>query len=78
VLKVDANPETGEGGDDGYDALRVAMASRPPRPIGQFFEGYPRAFSREALAFMVETLYKDTPGIEPHGHSDLYTALTGV
>lgn len=29
VLKVDANPETGEGGDDGYDALRVMLAARP-------------------------------------------------
>jgi hypothetical protein len=45
VLKVDSNPETGEGGDDGYDALRVGMASRPPRAIGSFFKGDVRAFS---------------------------------
>jgi hypothetical protein len=31
VLKVDADPDTGEGGDDGYDALRYAVASRAPR-----------------------------------------------
>lgn len=29
VLKVDADGETGEGGDDGYDALRVLLAQRP-------------------------------------------------
>jgi hypothetical protein len=34
VLKVDSNPDTGEGGDDGYDALRFAVASRPPRGKG--------------------------------------------
>jgi len=29
VLKVDADPETGQGGDDGYDAIRYLLASRP-------------------------------------------------
>jgi len=29
VLKVNADPETGEGGDDGYDMLRMMLASRP-------------------------------------------------
>lgn len=29
VLKVDANAETGDGGDDGYDALRTMLAQRP-------------------------------------------------
>lgn len=28
VLKVDADPETGDGGDDGYDALRNLLAGR--------------------------------------------------
>ena len=32
ALKLNAN-DTGEGGDDGYDALRYALASRPP-PAG--------------------------------------------
>ncbi|MGH8543115.1 MAG: hypothetical protein ACREX3_05675, partial [Gammaproteobacteria bacterium] len=31
VLKQNANPDTGEGGDDGYDCLRYAIASRPMR-----------------------------------------------
>lgn len=29
VLKINASVETGEGGDDGYDALRVLLAGRP-------------------------------------------------
>lgn len=29
VLKVNADPETGDGGDDGYDCLRMLLASRP-------------------------------------------------
>ncbi len=29
VLKVNADPETGEGGDDDYDCLRYLLASRP-------------------------------------------------
>jgi hypothetical protein len=31
VLKQNANPDTGEGGDDGYDCLRYALMSRPLR-----------------------------------------------
>ncbi|MGH3428492.1 MAG: hypothetical protein ACRDQZ_13145 [Mycobacteriales bacterium] len=79
VLKVDANPETGEGGDDGYDALRVGMASRPPRAIGTFYQGEVRAFSKQTLAYMVEVLYRDKP--LPQGAQNdpsLYTYLTGV
>jgi hypothetical protein len=29
VLKIDADSDTGEGGDDGYDCLRYLLASRP-------------------------------------------------
>ncbi len=32
VLKVDADRDTGEGGDDGYDALRYGMMVRPYQP----------------------------------------------
>jgi hypothetical protein len=80
VLKVNSNPETGEGGDDGYDALRVGMASRPARAIGQFYRGDVRAFSQQTLAYMVETLYRDTPGLLPGGANeggDLATYLSG-
>ncbi len=33
ALKMYANRDTGEGGDDGYDTIRYALASRPP-PAG--------------------------------------------
>jgi hypothetical protein len=80
VLKVNSNPETGEGGDDGYDAWRVGMASRPPRAIGAWWDGTPTAFSKETLAFMVEQLYRDTPGLTPEAGrnvnmSNLYTGV---
>lgn len=78
VLKVNSNPETGEGGDDGYDALRVGLASRPPRAIGQWYRGQPRAFSKQVLSFMVEQLYRDQPGLEPDRQEDEYTAMTGI
>lgn len=78
VLKVNSNPETGEGGDDGYDCLRVGMASRPPRAIGTWYEGKVKAFSRQTLAFMVEKLYRDVPQLELEGQDDEYTQMTGV
>lgn len=59
VLKVDADPVTGEGGDDGYDMLRYGMASRPPRAIGTFLEEQPQAFSKASLAYEVEWKYRD-------------------
>ncbi|MBA3645305.1 MAG: hypothetical protein H0W63_03935 [Gemmatimonadaceae bacterium] len=61
VQKVDADTETGEGGDDGYDALRVAMASRPPRGIGTFMQQPVKAWDTATLNFMVEHLYRDGP-----------------
>lgn len=79
VLKVDADPDTGEGGDDYYDALRVGMASRPQRPMGHFIKTAATAFSPTTLAYMHEQLYKDTPGIQPLAEStDTFTRFTGV
>lgn len=79
VLKVDADPATGEGGDDGYEALRNGMASRPPRAIGSWYDGEVRAFSQQTLAYMVETLYRDRPLPQTHGSgTDLSTLYTGV
>lgn len=81
VLKVDANPETGIGGDDGYDALRVGVASRPPRAIGNFWKGDVAAFSQQTLAFMVEHLYRDRAMPQPIGTQsgvNLSTYLTGI
>ncbi len=70
VLKVDSDPETGHGGDDGYDAFRVGMASRPPRAIGSFFNQSVSAFSPATLIKSFETLYRDAPnnpGFVPRG-----------
>ncbi len=79
VLKVDADPETGEGGDDAYDATRVGVGSRPPRAIGEFFQQKVRAFAPTTLSHMVEQLYRDRPELQPNpGTSDLSTYLTGV
>lgn len=79
VLKVDANTETGEGGDDGYESLRNGMATRPPRAIGQWYDGEVTAFSQQTLAHMVEVLYRDQPLPQTRGASgDLATFLTGV
>lgn len=80
VLKVNADPETGVGGDDFYDSIRTGMGSRPPRAIGQFYQETVRAFSKTTLAHMVETLYKDRPGLTPNtkDRGDLSTFLTGV
>ncbi len=52
VLKVGANRDTGEGGDDGYDTLRYAMSSRPqpavpPRDEGPFDAWSPQALEQE-------------------------------
>ncbi len=81
VLKVDSNPETGEGGDDGYDMLRVAMASRPPRAIGEFYDQPVQAFAPSTLAYMVEHLYKDRALPEPSQRGkqagSLYTLFSG-
>lgn len=50
VLKVDANPDTGEGGDDGFDALRFAVASRPPRSKSLSLLKKVKAWDPEVLA----------------------------
>lgn len=61
VLKVNADPETGQGGDDAYDETRVAVASRPSVAEGTWVQETVRAFSPQTLSFMVEHLYRDRP-----------------
>lgn len=73
VLKIDADPETGQGGDDGYDALRMLMASRPPRAIGTFFKEPVSAFSPQTLAHMKEKLYRDGPVPVTRRRSGIYS-----
>jgi hypothetical protein len=50
VLKINCNPETGEGGDDGYDAFRYGLASRPGRGRSQEFDMNISAFDPRILA----------------------------
>ncbi len=58
VLKVDANAETGEGGDDCYDALRYAMCSRPS-PAPDVSQGEPfNIWNRETLEAEHERNYR--------------------
>jgi hypothetical protein len=54
ALKVDANPDTGEGGDDAYDALRYAVNTR--MALGEAVPVSPdfSAFSAEALRLETE------------------------
>lgn len=52
VLKVNADRETGEGGDDGYDALKLGLASRAPtshKPRSPWHEEQVDAFAPEVL-----------------------------
>lgn len=59
VLKVHADADTGTGGDDGYDMLRLGLASRPPRALGTYLDQPISAFSRTSLAYSVQYLYRD-------------------
>ena len=50
VLKVDCDPETGSGGDDGYDSFRYGMASRPIKGRSQSRSMNLSAFDPRVLA----------------------------
>lgn len=50
ALKVDADPESGEGGDDFYDALRYGAASRPFAARGNLVDFTIQAWDRAVLA----------------------------
>jgi hypothetical protein len=63
VLKVDADADQAAdpddvSGDDGYDALRYMMMSRPFTARPTMGDRHVRAFSREALAYERESLYR--------------------
>lgn len=81
ALKIDCDIETGEGGDDAYDTIRMGVGSRPPRAIGSFYDQKVHAFSPTTLAYAVEQLYKDRPGLQPNQRDrgvDMSTFLMGV
>ena len=55
ALEVDAEPTTGEGGDDDYDEWRYALASRPARTMPTWTEQDVRAWSKATLIHEMET-----------------------
>jgi hypothetical protein len=54
ALEVDADPLSGDGGDDDYDETRYALASRPQRSMPTWAEADVRAWSRAVLVAEVE------------------------
>ncbi len=61
VLKVNASVETGEGGDDGYDGLRVMLAGRPLVAKSGFDEIPVNAFDPMMLRAAAERAAKGAP-----------------
>jgi hypothetical protein len=61
VLKVNASVETGEGGDDGYDALRVLLAGRPLVAESGYDEIPVNAFDPMMLRAAAERAAKAAP-----------------
>lgn len=61
VLKVDADPETGEGGDDFYDCVRYGMGSRPWKAADQTQNAPLSIWSPEVLAAERDRLYRRRP-----------------
>lgn len=54
VLKINADPITGEGGDDFYDETRYALASRPGRAKSNWKDQEVRAWSKATLLYEME------------------------
>jgi hypothetical protein len=61
VLKIDADPLTGEGGDDGYDMLRYAAMERPKPAPSTYATERVRAFDPAVLAAEHERVRKGKP-----------------
>src|SRR5574337_1066551 len=62
--KADADPETGEGGDDEYDCLRYGLAGRPvPAPLAPLAPAL-GAWSPEVLAWEADRTRRGLP-LEP-------------
>jgi len=63
ALKTDADPESGEGGDDPYDCLRYGLASRPTAAVTQFAEDIPSAWDPAVLAYEADRLARGLPPV---------------
>ena len=77
ALKVNADPVTGEGGDDAYDEVRYALASRPERAKSLWDDQEVRAFDKSVLIYeMVKRRHTSSrvlPDHEDFSHEDVYT-----
>ena len=72
ALKMDADPVTGEGGDDAYDETRYALSSRPGRATTNIKDQQMRAFSKEALhADMERRRHTGAPAQKKDPYADL-------
>lgn len=70
VLKVHADPESGEGGDDGYDCGRYLLADRPFAGRSTAHETSMSAFSPEVLAHEADVKRRSgtySPDSDPRG-----------
>ncbi len=54
AFEVNADPTTGEGGDDDYDETRYALSSRPQRSMPTWSEADVRAWSTAVLKYEIE------------------------
>ena len=75
VLKVNADPITGIGGDDFYDETRYALASRPGVASSNWKDQEVRVFAKETLLYEMEKSRRHTSGPLPEKHEhehDLY------
>lgn len=60
ALKTDADPESGEGGDDEYDMVRYGIASRPPRAMSSLSTETRSAWDPEMLEAAEERVLTGT------------------
>ena len=65
VLKVNADRDTGEGGDDGFDCLRYGLASRPQKARPASDDEPFNAWSPEALKYEYEKTHRHTGRLKP-------------
>ena len=71
ALKMDADPLTGEGGDDWYDMIRYGLASRPGRADSNFLEQEIRAFDKSVLLHEMEKRRHTSKPYEPNRDEEL-------
>lgn len=78
VLKVDADPLTGQGGDDPYDCLRYGAMSRPRSAKGTYSSERVRAFDPAVLKAEMERQRRGLPlPTSKRRIADMHTYLGG-